>query len=138
MKTRHLLIGVGILGAGAVVFSAGLVMGYLAAFGDVLGRDAPSSAAYTVNTLQQLRSGNAAEAISSLELSLDADLMERWSYDRSHHFVSSMLWPSGLADQRLMAFAARYRLEHPTEHPTEEVKAAISEVVNRYAKQKKP
>jgi hypothetical protein len=111
----------------------GLAVGYYAGFSDYLGRDATSSAVYTVAVLKRLRGGDAAGATSMLETQLDTYFMERWAYDRSSHSLTSIFWPPG-PQRGLLERAAQYRLEHPSEHPAPDVRTDIFQVVNRYSK----
>ena len=124
--TLSLLVGAG------VAFGAGLIVGGMAAYGDFAGRNAPVSAVMAVDVLKKLRAGGNAAAISELDLMLDGYFMERWSYDQANHHMSGLFWPEH-TQVKLMARAARYRIEHPSEHPSSQVRADVAEVARKYA-----
>jgi hypothetical protein len=86
MSTRRVIAaGVCIAAGAGVAFCASLVVGWFSAWGDVLGLNAPASAAYSAAALKELRRGNSDQALSMLGLSFDGYFIDRWTLDQSKH-----------------------------------------------------
>ena len=119
LKITLLIFLVCFCSIGAYVF--GYFQGYLGG----LGHPAMANALGTVNALNAIRQERKQDAIDSLELRLDTEIIMSANYESSYFQLTRML--EGKGSDALVNRIAQYREKYPSTFPDPNVQARLKE-----------
>jgi hypothetical protein len=107
---------------------AGGTIGFMQGYAYGLGETAARASTLTT-ALQALRRGEVANGLSQLESDLDTLIMEHWASNRKDPPPTSWLlriMRDDVAESRLFAQVAHYRVEHPSPEQAPAVRNTIA------------
>ena len=103
----------------------GYVLGYFQGYFGGLGHPAMANALGTVNALNAIREDRKQDAIESLELNLDTEIIMSANYEASSFQLAKLF--EGSNGEVLVRRVAEYRKKHPSLFPDPKVQARIKD-----------